>query len=94
MAKTLTFKNISGTVRVDYVTDMISNDHKRFTVSEVKGASDAEIRAGLQFRQLAYHLDEFIAFAQDNNLKLEISDLDSKEVLVDFDASFSSSFSI
>ena len=91
----LIFTDRDGQVNVQYKVDALSEDFENFTVYQVDGLEDAEIRAGIQFRQLAYSKTEFIEFATEKNLKLEYLPLKGSAVtLRDFDESDSFSISL
>jgi len=90
------FEDRSGEVYVEYKVDSITKDFTNFTVYEVVGASDAEIRAGVDFRQLKYSLKDFQDFATDNNLRLSFVDFNAQttEIIQDWDLDSSESISL
>jgi len=76
MAKTLKFSGLIGSTPIDveYKTNLLSLTDDNFTVNEVTGLSDAELSAGLDFRQLAYTMGVFKTFAASNGLQLSVID--------------------
>ena len=76
MAKTLKFSGLIGSTPIDveYKTNLLSLTDDNFTVNEVTGLSDAELSAGLDFRQLAYTLGAFKTFAASKGLQLSVID--------------------
>lgn len=77
--KTFLFHNSSGTLQVEYVTDLIGNNIGKFTVMQIKGLEESEEAAGLGFSELVYDYPSFVAFAEANNLLLDIIDNSSNE---------------
>lgn len=73
--KSLIFKDINGTVNVEYVTDLINSSANNFTVMSIKGLTDLDkSQVGLNFSQLPYNIPSFVAFAQTNFLSLDLVD--------------------
>lgn len=77
---TLTLRNAGNSVNVQYKTDIIG-DNQNFTIMEVVGASAAEIRSGINFRQEVHSLQELYDFAEDNNLFLIKTTNSTSEIL-------------
>lgn len=93
--KTFVFQNKLGTLRVEFTTDLIDDNKGKFTVLQIKGLSNSQIRAGVDFRKLVYDVATFEQFALKNDLKLTKMDMRTSEVLVAFgDSSISHSYSI
>lgn len=87
---TLIYTNGAGTIRVEYVTDLLPGNTGKFTVMEIKGMNDAAEIEGLDFKALDFDLATFEAFASANSLKLERVTQDSSETVVDATGSSSS----
>jgi hypothetical protein len=69
--QSLIFTDINNTVRVEYVTDLISSTAENFTVMAIKGVRDVDRqKVGLNFQKLSSNLTAFKAFATANYLKL------------------------
>lgn len=86
--KSLIFENGNQSLRVEFVTDLIG-DNQRFTVSEIKGLDDIEVtEAGFLFKELAYSIPDFKAFATAKNLKLVVMDQDAQSTLVNIATAF------
>lgn len=84
-----------GEVYVELKVDSISSDFGRFQVYEVVGQSDAEVRAGLQFRQVDYGTtDELISFADEKDLRVTFRNYRTQEDTVIRDWTDDHSFSI
>jgi|SRR5690606_404726 len=73
------FEDRDGEVHVEYFVDAISPDFGKFQVYQTRGVSDAEIRAGIQFRELPYGKDEFVEFADTYDLRLTFRDSRTQE---------------
>ena len=94
MITTLKFVDGAGTIDVEYKTSLMSDNEDNFQVMAIEGESDAEKTFGFNFRELAYDIPTFKAFATANSLKLTRIDDDGETVLVDAtDDSSSSSVS-
>lgn len=84
-----------GEVYVELKVDSISSDFGRFQVYEVVGQSDAEMRAGIQYRQLDYgYTDDLLAFATEKDLRLTFRNYRTQEDTVLRDWTDDNSFSI
>lgn len=71
--KTLVIRNADNSARVEYKVDIIGNSDN-FTVMEVKGLDDAEVKFGINFRELPSNIQAFKAFCTTNNLILDKED--------------------
>ena len=70
MSATLRFTDYNDTFAVDYKTNLINDTDDNFTVIGIVGLDDNEIVLGMQFKQLAYSVGAFKAFAISKGLKL------------------------
>lgn len=66
---TLVLQDINKTVFVTYVIDS-SNPRTRFTVMDIRGLNNSEIRLGLPAKQEKSSLEVFVNFAKSKGLKL------------------------
>lgn len=85
--KSLVFKDVNGTINVEFVTDLINSGAENFSVMDIKGATTAWELANIDFKRLPYNLKDFKEFATAHDLKLTIQDLqksDAPTTLVDF----------
>ena len=82
----------NGTVSVEYKTDLPAGATVgNFTVMDILGLNDAEKHLGLDFKQLPYSIQDFIDFAETNNLALLRVDNDGQEILANYSDESSSS---
>jgi len=70
--KTFVFFNTAGTLKVEYVTDLMGSNLGNFTVMDIRGLNDVEESLGLDFKQLATSYKAFKEFAQTKNFKLDL----------------------
>ena len=70
MSATLRFTDYNDTFAVDYKTNLINETDDNFTVIGIVGLDDAEVVLGMQFKELAYSVGAFKAFAITKGLKL------------------------
>jgi len=80
--QTFILRNPGNTLLVQYKTDRI-DANENFTVMEVLGADEAEIRFGVDLRQQVTSLAELEALASNLALILEVVDGDTKTQLAD-----------
>lgn len=82
----------NDTISVEYKTDLPDGATVgNFTVCDIIGLSDAEKHLGLDFQQLPYGIQDFIDFAEANNLALIRIDNLGEAVLADYTNESSSS---
>lgn len=72
--KTIVLKSTNNQYRVEIKTDLLTNSGA-FTVMEIVGKSDAEVVAGMNIREVATSFEAVKAFAQTNNLLMDIIDV-------------------
>jgi len=70
--KTFVFHNTSGTLKVEFVTDLIGSNLGNFTIMQIKGLSDVEKSLGLDFQQLPSSYKAFKEFAESKNFLLDL----------------------
>jgi len=84
--KSLIFSDINNTLLVEYKVDLIGSNLGNFTVMQIKGLTDVDHSLlAMNFKQLNYDVPSFITFANNNFLKLTITDQSkgTSSVLVD-----------
>lgn len=69
--KLLTIYNAEGSVKVEYVTDLITDKQSNFTVMEIRGLDEAEQKLGISFQKLNYSVEIFKEFCSNNQLGLK-----------------------
>jgi len=87
MTTSLIFTDYNSTYKVEFKTNLLGTNDS-FTVVEVVGLDDAEIKLGMNFRRLAYTVEAFKTFAAANGLKLQKLDINGYTTLQDFTGSY------
>lgn len=84
MLTVLKFSSLpSHRIAVEYVTDLNPTiTEGNFTVMDIRGLNEKEIKLGMAFKQLAYDVVAFKTFATANNLQLSRIDTNGTTVLV------------
>lgn len=81
---TLVLQDINKTVFANYTIDQ-SNPRTRFTIMDIRGLNDKEIRIGLPEKREKSSLDVFVNFAKSRGLKLiHLPATGGQVVLADF----------
>lgn len=87
MTTSLIFTDYNSTFKVEFKTDLIgTNDN--FTVMDIIGLDDAEIKLGMNYRKLPYTVAAFKTFAANNGLKLQKLDANGYTTLQDFTGTY------
>jgi len=72
--RTLVLRTSDNSINVNYKVDLLLDEQENFTVMDITGLEDAEVIAGIDFRELNFDLESFKKFAEDNNLLLDSID--------------------
>lgn len=88
MASSLIFTDYNSTFVVEFKTNLINSTDDNFTVCEVVGRNDAELKSGLNFERLHYTIAAFKAYATANGLKLTKLDANGSTVLSAFTGNY------
>lgn len=73
--KSLIITDVAGTIRVEYVTDLINASARNFSVMDIKGLTPLAITSfGLTFQKKPYKLQDFEAFCTTAGLNLFMVD--------------------
>lgn len=83
---TLVFSDFDGSMNVEYITDLLDtqDNESKFTVMDIRGLNDAEVKGGMSFRQLQYNIPMFKSFARQYDLRLvRIKNDGTQETIVD-----------
>jgi hypothetical protein len=87
MTTSLIFTDFNNTFNVEFKVDLLgTNDN--FTVMDIVGLDDFEVKLGMNFRRLPYTVAAFKAYAAANGLKLTKLDSNGSTVISDFQGTY------